>query len=247
MRQKKEDMLLEEIRRIRHRQPRIGGKKLYHLLKPFLEEIGLKLGRDRFFEYLRGNGMLIKRRKNYVTTTNSRHRFRIYGNMFKRHDLTGPNQVYVADITYIRTLEGFCYLSLLTDAYSRKIVGYDLSKSLGIEGSLRSLKMALRCLKGQSSGLIHHSDRGVQYCSKDYTELLNRHRVKISMTEKDHVYENALAERVNGILKQEFMLGETLANYDVALKMVKQSIEVYNNERPHLSLNYQTPLICHMA
>jgi len=238
-------LLLEEIRSISSRQPRIGGRKLYHLLKSFMNALGIKLGRDRFFAFLKEHNLLVDRRKRRVQTTNSRHRFYMYGNLIKEKPITGANQVYVADITYIRTLEGFSYLSLLTDAYSRKIVGYDLSRSLSIEGAMRSLKKALQELSGKTQALIHHSDRGIQYCSYVYTDELKAHGIKISMTEKDHVYENALAERVNGILKDEFMLGETLVNHQVAVKMVSQAIEIYNNERPHQSLNYRTPSNVH--
>ena len=219
---------------------------MYRLLKGFMRAIGLKRGRDRFFDFLRANGLLVERRKNYLVTTNSRHHFRKYSNLIKELALPAPNQVYVADITYIRTLDGFCYLALLTDAFSRKIVGYDLSLSLSIEGSMRALKMALK-QNGYPKGLIHHSDRGVQYCSYDYTGLLKKNGVKISMTEQNHVYENALAERVNGILKEEFLLGGTLISFKVAKKMVKQAVEIYNNERPHLALNYETPETRHAA
>jgi putative transposase len=242
----KEELLLSEVRRIRHRQPKIGGKKLYKMLEGFMHGMGLKRGRDRFFDFLRENRLLVERRKKYVVTTNSRHRFRMYSNLIKELNLTGPNQAWVADITYIRTVGGFCYLALLTDAFSRKIVGYDLSQSLSIEGSMRALKMALK-QNGNPAGLIHHSDRGIQYCSYDYTGLLEKYGVKISMTEQNHVYENALAERVNGILKEEFLLGETLLSYKIARKMVKQAVEIYNNERPHLSLNYETPQSRHAA
>jgi len=240
-------LLLEEVKRIRKRQPRIGGKKLYFILEKFRKEIGLKQGRDRFFSMLRENGLLIKKKKSYIKTTDSRHHFRMYKNLVKDIEIRRPNQVYASDITYIRTMDGFCYLSLITDMYSRKIVGYSLSKSLSIEGSLEAMKMAIKGLRGNKAGLIHHSDRGVQYCSYDYTGLLKTHNIQISMTEKDHVYENALAERVNGILKDEFMLGETIRNFDIVEKMVKQAIEIYNNERPHLSLGYEVPAKKHVA
>lgn len=242
----KEQLLLKEIRQIRQKQPRIGGRKLYRELKAFMISIGLHLGRDRFFDFLRAHGLLIERRRKYVYTTDSRHHFRTYGNLIKDMELTAPNQVYVADITYIRTLQGFCYLSLLTDAYSRKIVGYNVSRSLSIEGSLAALKMAI----GQSAdltGLIHHSDRGVQYCSYEYTRRLINNNIQISMTEQNHVYENALAERVNGILKDEFLLGETLQSYELAQKMVRQAVNIYNYERPHMSIDYQKPAQRHAA
>jgi len=242
----KEQLLLKEIRQIRHKQPRIGGRKLYKELKAFMISIGLHLGRDRFFDFLRANGLLIERRRKYVYTTDSRHHLRTYRNLIRDMELTAPNQVYVADITYIRTLQGFCYLSLLTDAYSRKIVGYKLSHSLSIEGSLAALKMALK-QSNNLTGLIHHSDRGVQYCSYDYTRLLKNNDISISMTEQNHVYENALAERVNGILKDEFLLGETLQSYEVAQKMVKQAVNIYNYERPHMSIDYDKPAQRHAA
>jgi transposase InsO family protein len=244
--QMKEQLLLTQIRQIRQKQPRIGGRKLYRELKSFMISIGLQLGRDRFFDFLRAHGMLIERRRKYVYTTDSRHNFHTYRNLIKDMELTAPNQVYVADITYIRTLQGFCYLSLLTDAYSRKIVGYNLSRSLSIEGSLAALKMALR-QSDDLTGLTHHSDRGVQYCSYDYTGLLKNTNIRISMTEENHVYENALAERVNGILKEEFLLGETLQSFEVAQKMVRQAVNIYNYERPHMSIDYQKPAQRHAA
>jgi putative transposase len=242
----KEQLLLKEIRQIRQKQPRIGGRKLYWELNAFMISIGLQLGRDRFFDFLRTHSLLIEHRRKYGHTTDSRHHLRTYKNLIKDLELTAPNQVYVADITYIRTLQGFCYLALLTDAYSRKIVGYNVSRSLSIEGSLASLKMAIR-QSANLTGLIHHSDRGVQYCSYEYTKLLKKNNIRISMTEQNHVYENALAERVNGILKDEFLLGETLQSYQVARKMVRQAVNIYNYERPHLSLNYEKPAQRHAA
>ncbi len=184
--------------------------------------------------------MLVSRKKQYVKTTNSYHRFQVYKNLIKELKITQPNQVFVSDITYISTLEKFCYLSLITDLYSRKIVGYCLSKSLAIEGCLTTLRMALKSVK-QPKKLIHHSDRGIQYCSHAYVKLLQDNNVKISMTEENHVYENAVAERVNGTLKSEFMLGETLASFETAKQLVREAVKTYNNERPHLTLNYNTP------
>ena len=241
-----EGIMLRLVREYRIRQPKIGGRKLYNKIKPLLIEMGFKFGRDRFFDFLRRQGLLIRRKKKYVKTTNSHHHFHKYSNLIKEMEITKPNQVYVSDITYIRTLEGFCYLSLITDACSRKIVGYNLSRSLGIEGCMRALRMALKQIP-QGAKPIHHSDRGIQYCSYDYTELLKKNEIQISMTELDHVYENALAERVNGILKDEFMLGETLRSYEIAKQLVKESIGIYNEERPHLSLDYDTPSMRHAA
>lgn len=241
-----ESMILDQVRVIRRRQPKIGTRKLYFKLKPVLLEMGYKFGRDQLFNLLRRENLLIQRRRKYVKTTNSRHRFLKYGNLLKELEISRSNQVYVSDITYIRTIKGFGYLSLITDANSRKIVGYNLSRNLGIKGCMRALRMAL-CQVPKGIDLIHHSDRGIQYCSYDYTDLLKKHGVRISMTEQDHVYENALAERVNGILKEEFLLGETLASYEIAQSMVKESIQIYNQERPHLSLNYETPEQRHAA
>jgi len=241
-----ESIILDQVHVIRRRQPKIGTRKLYFKIKPALLDMGYDFGRDQLFDLLRKENMLIRRRRKYVKTTDSRHRFTKYRNLIRELEIKRPHQVYVADITYIRTLEGFCYLSLITDACSRKIVGYNLSRDLGIKGCIQTLKMALRQVPREAN-LIHHSDRGIQYCSYDYTDILKKSGVRISMTERDHVYENSLAERVNGILKDEFMLGETLASYSVAANIVKESIQIYNQERPHLSLNYETPDQRHAA
>jgi transposase InsO family protein len=153
----------------------------------------------------------------------------------------------VSDITYIATEDGFCYLSLITDVYSRKVVGYSLSQSLSIEGSLEALEKALASRTKKAQKLIHHSDRGVQYCSHAYVHRLQDAGITISMTEENHVYENALAERVNGILKMELGLGEKLLSYSVAQKLVSEAIDIYNNERLHMSLDYITPEQKHAA
>lgn len=223
----------------------IGVRKLHKLIKPKLQEKVISFGRDRLFDLLRDNELLIYYKRKYVKTTNSYHRFKVYKNLIKDLRIIKINQVYVSDITYISTLEGFCYLALITDAYSRKIVGYNLSRSLGIEGCLKALRMALKRVKCPEK-LIHHSDRGVQYCSHVYVDLLSSNNTKISMTEENHVYENALAERVNGILKNEFMLGENLVSFKIAKELVDEAIQIYNNERPHMSLNYKTPNEVHV-
>ena len=231
---------------IRRYQPRIGGKKLHKLLKVDLAKLEGCIGRDKFFDILRKHGLLVKRRKKYVTTTDSWHRFHKYKNKLKEKLLTGPNQAYASDITYLRTREGFVYLFLQTDVWSRLITGWDLSESLAIDGAIRALQMTIKqCLKPE--GAIHHSDRGIQYCCKEYVEILNRHKMEISMTEENHCYENAMAERINGILKQEFLLDEEFANKALALKAVKEAIESYNIRRPHWSLNLCTPQQIHKA
>jgi len=235
-----EEIIIDLVREKRKRMPRIGGVKLYKLLKSDLNISGIRIGRDKFFEILRKHRMLVKRKKRYAKTTDSNHRFKIYKNLIKEKEEINPDEVYVSDITYIRTEENFCYLSLITDYSSRKIVGYDLSDSLSIEGSLRAIRMAIKG-KGEMPGLIHHSDRGIQYCSKQYTELLTKHKISISMSEKGNPYENAIAERVNGILKDEFLLSETFKNKEEAMKAVKEAIKTYNELRPHMSINYKTP------
>lgn len=217
------------------------------MIKSDLEQLEESIGRDKFFDILRNNGLLVGKKKRFARTTDSYHRFYVHKNLINLIKIDRPNQVYVSDITYIRLAKSkFAYLFLITDAYSRKIVGWNLSESLAIPGALKALNMALKQCSDKSR-LIHHSDRGIQYCCKAYTKLLKQNRVKISMTEKNHCYENALAERVNGILKDEFLLNEEFSSYDASLKAVKQAIQSYNNLRPHMSLNYQTPAFVHKA
>lgn len=232
------------IHAIRAKMPRIGGRKLYFMLKDDLVKLDKRIGRDKLFDILRANDLLVKRRRSYTRTTDSYHRFRVYKNLLKDKRLSRSNECWVADITYLRTLGGFVYLFLLTDAFSRKIVGWSLSNSLSIEGGIEALKMALKQRKDRGE-LIHHSDRGIQYCSKEYVRLLKKSGVDISMTEENHCYENGLAERVNGILKDEFLLDDTFREADICRKAVKEAVNIYNCERPHLSLDYKTPEAAH--
>ena len=236
----KEEMVLHLVHSIRRKLPKLGGKKLYIILIPDLKRMGIKLGRDKLFDLLGRNELLIHRKKQYERTTNSFHRFRIHDNLIKGLVPVQSNAVYVSDITYIRAEGSFCYLALITDLYSRKIVGWDVSDSLNMEGSMRALRMAIRD-KGDLTGLIHHSDRGIQYCSNDYAELLTGRGILISMAEKGNPYENAVAERLNGILKEEFMLGENFKTKDLVNRAVKEAIETYNELRPHMSIGYMTP------
>ncbi|BAO76552.1 mobile element protein [Winogradskyella sp. PG-2] len=184
--------------------------------------------------------MLTLRKKTSAKTTNSYHRFYKYKNIIKDIEITKPNQVWASDITYIRTVKGFCYLALITDMYSRKIVGYDLSDSLELKGCVRALNKAIYQAKDIKQ-LIHHSDRGIQYCSNVYTQILKRKKIDISMTEKNHCYENAMAERVNGILKDEFYLDQTFTDVAHAKRATKNAINLYNEIRLHLSLDYKIP------
>ena len=239
-----EDKVLKLVKSRRKLQPREGGKKVYRGIKGNLANLNLKVGRDKLFDILRSNNMLVHPRKSYVKTTNSRHRFYIYDNLTESFTPTGKNQLWVSDITYIRTMKGFCYLALITDAYSRKIVGYDISNTLELEGALRALKKALKSLPA-GHNLIHHSDRGIQYCSHEYTKLLKKNGVKISMASKGDCYENALAERVNGILKQEYYLDVTFFDVKHAKKACRDAIFIYNNHRLHMALNYKIPEYVH--
>jgi len=235
-----EQELLHIVQKRRKSLPREGVRKLMKSLNNDFKNQKLKVGRDTLFNVLRDNNMLTLRKKYSCRTTNSYHRFYKYNNIIKDIEITKPNQVWASDITYIRTLNGFCYLALITDMYSRKIVGYDLSDSLELNGCVRALNKALYQAKS-IKGLIHHSDRGIQYCSNVYTQILKRKKIDISMTEENHCYENAMAERVNGILKDEFYLDQTFMNVDHAKRAAKNAIKLYNEIRLHLSLDFKTP------
>ena len=230
--------LVESIRRV---HPRMGARKLYHLLQQPLQEHRIKIGRDALFILLRENGLLIRRRRRKTITTWSNHPFRKYPNLIRKVELTQPNQQWVSDITYLKTQQGFVYLSLITDAYSRKIVGYDAAANLEAVNTLKALQMALENSSGSLQGLIHHSDRGIQYCSHEYVKLLNQHGMLISMTENGDPLENPIAERVNGILKEEYLLTQPIKNTEHAMKLLKETVNVYNKYRPHLSCNLLTP------
>ena len=238
--------MVELVHRERRRQPRIGGKKLYSMLRKDLDRMEGSMGRDKFFDLLGRHGLLVKRKKKYVRTTESWHFYHKYKNRLKDKKITKPNQAYVSDITYLRTRKGFVFLFLQMDAFSRMITGWHLSESLGIEGAIAALKMTLRQCP-QSTDVIHHSDRGIQYCCKEYVKLLMKNKMIISMTEENHCYENAMAERVNGILKQDFLLDEEFEDKESALKAVQQAIMTYNTRRPHWSLGLSTPMQVHLA
>lgn len=236
----KQEIVLQLVCQIRSRQPRIGVRKLYQLLKPQFEHLGLQLGREALFRLLRAHGLLVASSKRGHSTTYANHRFYRYPNRITDLVVDRIHQVFVADITYLQTLEGFVYLALVTDLFSRKIVGFDVSDSLSVDGALRACKMAIKPVT-KSDALIHHSDRGVQYCCHAYTQLLDSRGIQLSMTQNGDVYQNAIAERVNGILKIEFLLNHTFGSIQQATANAKQSVAIYNNERPHLSLGYQTP------
>lgn len=241
--------VLEEVQAKRLRQPRLGTRKLQHLIAPALAAEGMSIGRDALFEVLRWHRLLVPTRRAYHKTTDSHHRFRRHPNLLK----TGPEQVraeaseqvWVADITYLPTRERCAYLSLVTDAYSRKIVGYHVHDSLHTAQVIEALKMALKGRQGNRP-LVHHSDRGIQYCATEYQALHRKHGLICSMTDGYDCYQNALAERVNGILKHEFLL-QRPDNLEQARRMVSQSVAIYNTERPHLSLQLKTPDEVHRA
>jgi putative transposase len=237
------------VQPIRLHQPRIGTRKLHSMLGGAFFRANIKVGRDGLFDILRQERLLVQPQRAYHKTTNSHHRFRRHPNLLKEGPrqvlATQPEQVWVADITYLPTAGKFVYLSLVTDAYSRKIVGYHVHASLQTEEVSEALKMALRA-RHHRTPLIHHSDRGIQYCSTYYQEIHRRHGLTCSMTDGYDCYQNALAERINGILKGEFLLNRP-ADLKQASKMVAQSVRIYNQERPHTALQYKTPDAVHRA
>ncbi len=235
-----EDLLVQEVLRIRLTQKRLGVRKLLVMMSPFMAAHSIEIGRDAFFELLRGLDLLVRRRRRYrPQTTFSGHWLHKYENLAVGFVPKAAGQLWVSDITYIHLEEGFAYLSLVTDAYSRKIVGFYLSQDLAAIGCIRALEMALASCPMQGY-LIHHSDRGIQYCSQGYVRLLQERRIAISMTQSGDPLENALAERVNGVLKQELL--ETLyPDFAAARLAVATAVSVYNHQRPHSSVDMLTP------
>ena len=219
--------------------PRLGTKKLYGLIQPELESRGIKLGRDGLFDYLRERGMLVKPKRSYTKTTYSRHWMKKHPNLFGDMVVNRPEQAFVSDITYVESDEGVHYLSLVTDACSRKIMGHELSHAMKASDTVKALQRAATN-RLTTAPLIHHSDRGSQYCSALYQEALSKHDIQPSMTDGYDCYQNALAERVNGILKQEFLLYRC-KTFDDLKQLVAESIDIYNRLRPHLSLGMKTP------
>jgi putative transposase len=243
-RQIDEALILNLVKRERQMQPRLGGRKLLHLLGSDLEEAGIQIGRDRFFELLAESDLLVVPKPGTPRTTNSRHSLPVFRNLLAGQVLCAPNEAWVSDLTYIRTDEGFLYAALITDAYSRKIVGAHIGDSLEAEGCLLALDQALGALPAGMHP-IHHSDRGCQYCCHEYVERLQARELPISMTQVMHCYENAQAERVNGILKQEYELDRKFRTKAQARKSFEQAVWLYNHRRPHLRLNYRFPADVH--
>ena len=238
-------LVVELVTKVREQLPRIGGLKLFYMLKNDFLSHNIAMGRDSFFKLLREYNLLVKRKRHYVRTTDSNHMFRKWPDLTRNLKIKSAQQLWVSDITYLRTENGFIYLSLITDAFSRKIVGYHLSQHLKVQGCLVALKKAILSLSNPD-GLIHHSDRGIQYCCEPYVAVLQSHGIRISMTQSGSPYENAIAERVNGILKIELQLDKTFSSYSTAVPEVHKAIDLYNRLRPHMSCNYQTPGQVHM-
>jgi putative transposase len=243
-----EDLLLKEVLSIRKNHKRMGTRKLYEKLHPFMLEHQIKIGRDALFDLLSSNHLLVRKRKRRIQTTQSSHWLRKYPNLIRDFVPTGPNQLWVSDITFWKIIGGHVYISFITDAYSHKVVGYNVAKTLEAIESVQALKMALSGLFMEPDGhfqLIHHSDRGAQYCCFEYVKLLKENNIQISMTENGDPLENALAERLNGILKDEYLNDNLVKSIEEASKVLSRSVSLYNEDRPHMSIGNQYPSLVH--
>lgn len=237
------ELVKEKVQQVRRSMPRLGTRKLHYLLASELRSLGIKMGRDGLFRFLADENMLIKRRKNYTKTTHSKHWLKKHPNLLEMQKITRSEEVFVSDITYIKSRERTHYLSLVTDAYSRKIMGYHLSDDMSSENVVKALHMAADS-SSLTTGTIHHSDRGLQYCSSTYQKALNKNDMVCSMTDGYDCYQNALAERINGILKEEFLFHKCNTGRELK-KLISESINTYNTKRPHLSLKMKTPEYIH--
>ena len=242
-----EEIVVQLFKEVRKRLPKAGGKTIHPMLKDDLKRMDIKLGRDGFFDVLRSNNLLLKRRKRRVWTTNSNHGLRIYPNLIREIDIDKPNQVWVSDITYWRVGEDFFYICLVTDSYSKKILGYNVSNSLEGINALRALKMAIAQASFPLRQVIHHSDRGIQYCSKKYTQTLKANHIKISMAARGNPLENPVAERINGTIKNDFLCHYKVQNLSQARAALDKAVWIYNNERPHSSVENLTPSQAHLV
>jgi transposase InsO family protein len=237
-----EELVLKAVLNIRRNHRHMGGRKLYELLMPFMLEHQIKMGRDALFDLLANNNLLVRKKRRRVYTTQSFHWLRKYQNLIKDYIPTAPNQLWVSDITYWKTVNGFVYISFITDAYSHKIVGFHVAETLESVETIQALKMALSDLGSESHfQLVHHSDRGIQYCSKDYVDLLKANNIKISMTENGDPLENAIAERINGIIKDEYLDDYEVNTISQAKEVLEFVVRLYNAERPHNSIGNLKP------
>jgi transposase InsO family protein len=241
-----EALIIDLVRSLRMVLPKIGGVKLLHMLQADFTAHKITMGRDSFFKLLKKHGLLIKRKRCYVRTTDSNHTYRKWPDLTKSFKLKATQQLWVSDITYLRTDNGFIYLSLITDAWSHKIVGYHLSQCLKTQGCITALNKAISTLSSPYK-LIHHSDRGIQYCCEPYVALLQQNNIGISMTQTGSPYDNAVAERINGILKYELILDKTFRSYHDAVGAVHKAIDTYNRIRPHMSCGNLTPQTAHQT
>ena len=234
--------ILEMVQNTRKTHPRAGTRKLKEYIRPELQKEGLKMGRDALFTLLRNNGLLVRKTKRFHITTDSKHFFHKSPNLLKNIVLKHAEQALVTDITYIKTDQGHAYLALATDPFSKKIMGYALEDNMKVEMVKKALKMAHNnFIFTKKEKVILHSDRGIQYCCPDYSEFAQKLGFQLSTTQKYDPYENAVAERINGILKYEYGLRNTLPDLKKAQKMAAQAVDIYNNQRIHWSLDFQTP------
>jgi putative transposase len=240
-----EHLVLKQVKIVREIHPVIGGRKLYCLLQPFLLDHQIKMGRDALFDLLATHKLLVRRRRTRIRTTQSQHWMRTYPNLIKNWRPVKPNELWVSDITYVQTAKGFFYLNLVTDAYSHMILGYCIAENLEAVHTTKALLMALEACTKKPIDLIHHSDRGNQYCSFQYVNELKKHTIKISMTESGDPLENALAERVNGIIKNEYLNHYKIESIEQATELLKDVVDRYNELRPHQSINMLTPQLVH--
>ncbi len=241
-----QEQVIQEVRKLRQNHPRLGGRKLYELMEPFMIQHQIKMGRDALFDVLSRNNLLVKKRRRRITTTNSFHWLRKWPNLIRDFVPSKRNELWVSDITYWKTENDVFYISLIMDVYSHKIVGYNVSCDLEASGTIAALKMALSD-NLEVTDLVHHSDRGVQYCSNDYVSILKENGIKISMTENGDPLENAHAERVNGIIKNEYLECYDVYNIIEAQNLLSKVIDLYNNERPHMSISNKVPQYVHQS
>lgn len=231
------------VKEIRSAHPRMGGRKLYSLLAPEILSLNIRMGRDRFFDLLRSNHLLIRQRRGYHITTDSNHWMRRYPNLIREISPLGPGHILVSDITYWKSGGRYYYISFVTDAYSKKILGANVADNMEASESVKALKQALKHIDPGTSGTVHHSDRGGQYCSYEYVRILKKRGMEISMTNNGDPLENAVAERVNGIIKGEYLFQYNVSTLKEAKKILAEAVRLYNEERPHASLNNMFPSV----
>lgn len=245
MSQSQHELIIQQVMEIRNIHPRIGTRKLFFMMQNFFEQHHIQIGRDALFNLLSTHKLLVRKRIRKVTTTYSKHWLRKWPNLIKTLHINAPNQLWVSDITYWKVADHFMYISFVTDAYSHKIVGYSLSRNLDMKSALNALLMALQNNDIYQHKLIHHSDRGVQYCAMDYVKILHQNNINISMTESGDPRDNAIAERLNGIIKNEYLFKYKPKTFEQAQVLLKRSVNLYNESRPHLSNNLMTPEFIH--